>query len=354
MSTPHHFPGLDGIRAIAALTVLFYHIDQFTRLFGLAPLGFHTTGLAANAVDLFFVLSGFLITYLLLEERTAAGTIAVRRFYMRRILRIWPAYYLSLAVVLVLSFTGWMPRPEHPAAAIALHVLLLANVAYALGLVIKVAIPLWSVGVEEQFYLLWPHVLRRTRHPARAIIAVALTYLLVKLAAYLIFQPSSGAYRVIWLTRIDVLCLGAIGACLVRMRHVLLRLLFHKAVQVAAWGLFLWTYVHGPFHLYSFIDQQLNAVLYLVLILNVAANPGTLVRLEHPLLRGIGRISYGIYVYHMIVLYLVSGTLARLGWTVSHLGIYLLVVPLTLGIAYVSYRWYESFFLRRRSRYAAL
>jgi peptidoglycan/LPS O-acetylase OafA/YrhL len=100
-----YFPGLNGLRFLAAIAVIVVHIEQFKQLFGLtdgttqsqfflAPL--LPTGI--ESVILFYVLSGFLITYLLLSESQKTGQIAVRRFYLRRILRIWPLYYLRVFV----------------------------------------------------------------------------------------------------------------------------------------------------------------------------------------------------------------------------------------------------------------
>lgn len=349
-----HFPGLNGIRAIAAMTVVLCHTDQFTKLFGLPALGFHRTGVAANAVDLFFVLSGFLITYLLLQEKEAHGAIAVGRFYLRRILRIWPAYYLAMGLALVLAAVGWAPWPADTWTAVAFYLLLAANAGYALGHVLKAAVPLWSVGVEEQFYLLWPHVVGRVQRTDRAIIAVILLYLGVKLAAHIYPGPGSAAYEFLYLTRIDILGLGALGAYWVHTDHPILRPLFHKGVQALAWVLLAGMLLIRPAHLYSFIDPELNALVHLVLILNVAANPGTLLRLEHPVLRYLGRISYGLYLYHMIVIHALAALAARWGLTITHTTLYLTVVPGTLLVAHLSYTYYESIFLRWKHCYAVV
>src|SRR5689334_8676740 len=96
-----YFPGLNGIRAIAASLVLIWHAKKFRSLLGLLP-GPEPTPMAGFAVTMFFVLSGFLITYLLLTEKERFGSISRRRFYVRRILRIWPPYYLAVALGLLL------------------------------------------------------------------------------------------------------------------------------------------------------------------------------------------------------------------------------------------------------------
>src|SRR5436190_23097005 len=97
-----YFKGLNGIRAIAVMIVIVFHIDQFIGLFGLKTFGFYETGMAAYGVNLFFVLSGFLITYLLLMEKSKFEKIDLRKFYLRRIFRIWPIYYLLIIVTVIL------------------------------------------------------------------------------------------------------------------------------------------------------------------------------------------------------------------------------------------------------------
>ena len=101
-----YFPGLNGIRGIAAMIVLIFHIDQYTRqYFDMADIGIWKTDMQKFAVVMFFVLSGFLITFLLLVEKKDTGRISFRKFYARRILRIWPVYYLVLFVGMALLIT---------------------------------------------------------------------------------------------------------------------------------------------------------------------------------------------------------------------------------------------------------
>src|SRR5260370_5785061 len=115
-----HFPGLTGIRSIAALIVIFFHINRNTDLFGVHPIKYFTDReeMSRIAVVLFLVLSGFLITYLLLTEKKAYGTIEFRKFYMRRILRIWPVYYLIVLIALVILLMGYYEKSMSQSLAI--------------------------------------------------------------------------------------------------------------------------------------------------------------------------------------------------------------------------------------------
>ena len=353
MKNVAYFPGLHGIRAIAALLVLFGHTDQFAPMVQLPASGFQATGITGHAVDLFFVLSGFLITYLLLDEKARVGHIAIGRFYLRRILRIWPAYYSAILVSCLLVAVGMVPAVERMGLSLLLFSGLLANVAYAMGLAVQTLIPLWSVGVEEQFYLLWPHLVQRTRHCVRAVLAVLAAYTIVKLVVYFIFPLQTGLFTLVLLTRIDIMCLGALGACWVYQDHRALRLLYRREVQVTTWLLFIAMCVFGPLKLHVLVDQEVNAIVFLVMILNVAANPRTLVSLENAVLRWLGKVSYGIYVYHMAVIHAVAFVFVRSGMHVSPLIWFGAVVPLTLLVAFVSYRYVESHFLLMKGRFSS-
>ena len=112
MAKAIYFKGLNGIRAIAVLIVVVWHTDQFSYLFNNLPKKFYLNGMAGRAVDIFFVLSGFLITFLLLKEKEKTKTIDIKKFYLRRILRIWPLYYLIILASMFLMYFGIIPNIE--------------------------------------------------------------------------------------------------------------------------------------------------------------------------------------------------------------------------------------------------
>lgn len=162
-----HVAGLDGLRAIAVAAVVVFHAGQPA----LAPGGF-------LGVDLFFVLSGFLITGILAREFDRDGTIALGGFYLRRALRLMPALVLLVAVYLLAAPLVW---PDHGALAhardAAVTLTYLSDYGYALWHVPEYLSHSWSLSVEEHFYLVWPlllPVILRLKRPARA---VALLYL---------------------------------------------------------------------------------------------------------------------------------------------------------------------------------
>ena len=138
-----HVAQLDGVRAIAVLIVMASHTDRHT----IVPGGF--------GVTIFFFLSGYLITSLLRSERCARGTIDLRAFYFRRVLRIMPPLYMTLLLLTIGSYFGLFGAPAAP-AAVAADYALLSNYAHLWTGGAGLPVPLWSLAVEEHFYLLFP------------------------------------------------------------------------------------------------------------------------------------------------------------------------------------------------------
>lgn len=355
---PIHLPGLNGLRTIAALIVVVFHIDQFSRLFGVRSLGFAQSGFAVYGVILFFVLSGYLITYLLLVEKGAYGRVSVRAFYVRRILRIWPLYYLSFFGAAILVALKVVVAQRGVPGTLLLYGLFLSNVGYALGYGVRSILPLWSIGVEEQFYAFWPLLINRARSPGRALLGVLCGYLAIKLG--LRFAENGAVYGVVMTSPYSCMAIGGLAAVAVRDRSPLLRVLFAPATQIVSWLVFVVTIAAGPIHVFSMVDNEANAIFYAVIIANVSLNPHTLVSLEHRLFDYVGKVSYGIYVLHfpwlLLTAYLVHDR-ARIVVppTLAGYGLmYATVIGGTLLLAAASYRWIERPFLQWKSAFAAI
>src|SRR5579864_2495432 len=161
-------PELDVLRFFAFLGVFIFHAAprsmDFYNAAGyphwLSSLLIPTFGAGAYGVDLFFALSAYLITSLLLRERAATGALDLRGFYVRRILRIWPLYLAFVAFAAV--FAALVPGQHLPIKYVVGYSLLAGNWIYAFyGLPASFATPLWTVSIEEQFYLAWPLALRK-------------------------------------------------------------------------------------------------------------------------------------------------------------------------------------------------
>ncbi|HEY4109816.1 acyltransferase [Puia sp.] len=341
-----YFPGLDGIRAIACIMVFFGH---FNGAFGIRTLlPEHLIG--SNGVTCFFTLSGFLITSLLLQEKRATGKINRANFYLRRILRIWPLYFLIIAI-------GWLTFPyvqgtdERPAYFLY-YLFFAGNYAFAAMRGIWIINPLWSVAVEEQFYSFWPAVVDSPK-VLRSCGVILATFLVIKFVAR---DSSEGFYYFIRYTRIDCMAIGGIIACLKFRDSALLRPLLHPLVQWTCWGLFAYA-IFRPLHLFSFVDDEVFSAITAILILNVATNPRTVLTLENPVLKYLGRISYGIYAYNLPVLYLwlvcIPGEKTRMlpQWTYT---LPFLLLGINVLVAHLSYHLFEKRFLKVRVRFGHL
>jgi len=195
-----YFPSLNGLRFIAALLVIFHHIEQIKFYFKMENLWVTSPFIGVIGklgVVLFFVLSGFLITYLLLAEEHSFKTINVKNFYFRRMLRIWPLYFLIVALAFfILPNIPMFTIPGFEKHVIYhdlfyklfLYAIIFPNLAMTFGIVSYVS-HAWSIGPEEQFYLIWPFIVRRVRkHRVALMLAIIFIYPVIR-EIVLIYSP---------------------------------------------------------------------------------------------------------------------------------------------------------------------
>lgn len=397
-----YFPGLNGLRFLAAFAVIITHIELMKSYLGLAhkwddiwevlsgPLESPISGIKSGhihwisplvaeagplGVVFFFVLSGFLITYLLFVEKEKTGTIGIKKFYMRRILRIWPLYYL----VVVLGFFVFphielflVPKQipaltEHFWINFFCYFTILPNLATAMfideALVVSNISQAWSIGVEEQFYLIWPVILGFARKPLRALVVTTVVMLVMKMIM-LALQPAYGAFE--WyetlknflvMSKIECMTIGGFMAwVLFHKKDKWLQVIYSKGAQIASFALIPLLLYFTPVIIQNGV-HLVYAVLFAVIIVNVSTNKNSLIKLESPLMNGLGKISYGIYMYHLMVIVVVLNTLKlfmgdvyRLTY-VQEILLYFLSIGLTLGISYLSYHYFERLFIRKKRQY---
>jgi len=296
--TSEHVRELDGVRGLAILMVLVYHMFSFRMRFqhwaGAAGLIASLTQPLWLGVDLFFVLSGFLITGVLLDGKSQPH--GLRKFFVRRALRILPLYYLVLVVI------WFFYRNSH--AFVALGFVYLANVAPLFGIEM-INTPLWSLSVEEHFYLGWPWVVHFLRR--RTVVVIALALCILEPAARLLAFPRD-VYFYSWF-RFDGLAYGALLACFIRSSYFtrerairIMSALSLAALLVAGIGLPL-----GLGHrrnalgtaLQFFPAQLLFSALVLAAVV-FSRHRGTQ-PLRWGVLRLAGDLSYCMYLIHMMV-----------------------------------------------------
>ncbi|MDC8004082.1 acyltransferase [Aureisphaera galaxeae] len=363
-----YFPGLNGVRFIAAFLVMVDHTELFKYRFGHTTLwaNSYSSFLGASGVTIFFVLSGFLITYLLLTEKEAQP-INIKHFYIRRILRIWPLYYFIVAlcffVVPHLGFfevPGYVTGTDQFGERLFLFSALLANVAFVYYPVVAFANILWSVAVEEQFYLFWPHVIKRTKQLLHVFLILILVYLVIKLSVYF-WDSNHKLNAVIFRTRFSSMIIGAIGAYMVFRKSSVLRWVYHWSFQLITIGAFV--ILMGRMIRNEYFDLVGNEVFSLVvclLIVNIATNKKTVLKLENAVFNYLGKISYGLYVYHLFAVTLVVKFIApALGLKkLSSVAEYPIVIGsvliITVAISHLSYFYFEKPILRKKIKFSSI
>lgn len=359
-----YHPELDVLRFFAFLAVFMHHaLPRDARLYaakGFSPAAtqFLLTAKEAGAfgLDLFFALSAYLITELLLREHAKRGTFSVSAFYVRRALRIWPLYFVFLALT-VFVIPTIIPAERFGPIYIVSFALFVGNwVCATNGLPFSVASPLWSISVEEQFYIGWPLLLKffginRLKQLAIAMLLVAIA-VRVGLSAYGVQHPG------VWcntFARLDPIALGALLAFALNGRAPQInngvRLLLCGAALVTWWLVARFLGQDGPTSVATYGLSGLASVMLLMALL----------RTEAPFLRVapfswlvyLGRISYGLYVFHLFALALMMNVsvLPGLGIPLNFELRVLLSFLLTVGWASASYRWLEQPFLRLKERF---
>jgi peptidoglycan/LPS O-acetylase OafA/YrhL len=327
---------LDGVRGLAILLVILAHLE--------VP-GFRSGGVAG--VTLFFVLSGFLITSLLMEEFGRAGRIELRAFYRRRMLRLLPALFALIAAVFVYESVAG----GNPIADALLALLYVGNWVRVGGQGLGLLSHTWSLAIEEQFYLVWPAVLLLARPLAprrwRIVFALALIGALGSMLERAALWHGAGSInRVYFATdaRADGLLLGcALALWLTSGRQ--LRLGWIAGVTALAL-LAAATVTSGSRAIYIVAPTLASIGGLLLIAFLVTGDRGALFR--WPCLCATGRISYGLYLWHVPIVWVLLPHLARLPLLVRGA----IIVGLAWAAAAASYRWVEQPFLRRKHRAA--
>ena len=349
-------PALDGLRALAVVAVLMFHSGSKIFVPGLYPGG-------RFGVDVFFVLSGYLITGLLLAEHDKTGTVSLRNFYVRRALRLLPALVLLIGyTAFVVVIVGHNAEGRSAFIAVIPVIFYVGNWAVAanakqLGLFGHT----WTLALEEQFYLCWPPVLKRAlrRDPGGRRIALALAVAVIAIGLFragLTIADVKNNYQPVW--RFDGLFLGSLLAVFLDRidTGALRRWLQSQALALGALvALFVLT-LELPFH--ARFEGMGGLTLFLLMaaiVVGYAAladqHRGLNRVLSFKPLAGLGRISYGVYLFHPATNALIHHT------SISHLpnGVEVLVhQTASIAIAAASYLLVERRILALKARFQPL
>lgn len=347
-------PNLTPIRFILALLVVIFHIAQFSEnrdfpfFNGLAI--FHK---GTEAVYVFFSLSGFLIIKQLFVEKTCTNSINLKNFYIKRILRIFPLYYLVLIFGflyyhLILPFFGFEFENNYDLlSGIFLSITFFPNIfsSYSPGGILEI---LWSIGIEEQFYLFIAPLFLLL--PLKRIIlflsAFTTIYFLIYFSEYLVFLKK---YNMLFF----YFSFG--GLCSILFDHNFFQI-FIKKLRYLILLLFVTYFTTMIFknNFNSFLYNLFSFLLFGFIISILAVKPIKV--LQNKTMNYLGKISYGIYMYHAIIMQLVGIIYLKviskfdLQNTLDIIIINLSVIFITIALSHFSFKYYESYFLNLKQK----
>lgn len=370
-------PELDVLRFFAFLSVFFSHtlpVSQSSRLTGamggMAPAVFALSRSFLFGLGLFFTLSAYLICELLLRERAATGTVRTSQFYVRRILRIWPLYFFAVGCGFAYAL---LTGPDHTGPG---HTGVVAMGWYAVfmgawyvvlyGWAVNPMNPLWSISVEEQFYLFAPWIVkffsRRGLYAFCAALIILANVLLVH------FGHSAAPDTTVWantLVQFEFFAGGILVSLVLHGRVPGFALWQRLMLCFAAW--LCWFFACYRFN--AMYNSKIGeptpggwalaagyglgvAGAVLLLIAFLGANQTLLPRWAVYL----GRISYGLYVFHFSALYIVRAVIPRTWPLTAPVSLLKLLLPLglTIPMAALSYRYLERPFLRLKKKYSVI
>jgi peptidoglycan/LPS O-acetylase OafA/YrhL len=367
-----YFSGINGLRFLAALAVIITHIELIKGSFGIKHYWNNSIifNLGGLGVYFFFVLSGFLITYLLLAEKKQFGEIKIKEFYLRRILRIWPLYYLIVII-------GFFILPNFNMFHISylqesfnqnfninlfLYIIILPNLAFSIFSAVPNIGQVWSIGVEEQFYLVWPWLISKSKNIIKTLLILISVLFAIKVGVLILgkFYSHTAWYvplkLFVAMSKFECMAIGGIGAYLLFSDNKILKLIYNKISLYASLILLPGLIYITPDKLQDGI-HIVYAILFLTIILNVSSNK-VKINFENKMLNYLGKISYGIYMYHFMVIpaviFVTKRYFDKAPELITNCIVYSIVLVVTIGISALSYELFELRFIKLKSKYALI
>jgi peptidoglycan/LPS O-acetylase OafA/YrhL len=355
-----YYPALDGLRGIAILLVLFYHNFSYVPMFEFGWLG----------VDLFFVLSGFLITDILLQTKGTKNYL--KNFYVRRILRIFPIYYLCLFLFIIV-----MPRLTKVDFDMTYYSdnqswlwIYLQNWLYIAKQTPQGASHLqhfWSLAVEEQFYMVWPLVVllcRKMKTMLYIITGVLVFVLATRVVLWMNHIESVSYFNLYTFSRIDGLCIGCILSLTRYINVDFIRNNLKKIVLCLVVGNVLFLLVKKGFNLSipylgTFGYFSLASLFGILVYITITEENKIIKTLNNRYLKFFGKISYSLYVFHWPIYLIVFPYVEAAVQNISKTNLFSsqligssVCSIVAVGISILSYKYFESFFLRLKKHFA--
>jgi len=353
MAKRYYRPELDALRFFAFACVFIDHQHSGR------PWMQYVIDTGMFGMCIFFMLSAYLIVSILIREKETTGTVSIKRFAIRRILRIWPLYYLVLFAAYLIGL--FVPSAYFGGGALFAFSFLLGNV-YILshGWIDGIISPLWSLSVEEQFYLVVPAVARLGGRTALIVISV-FTILLAQ--ATLVWEGMHGAIPIVgvWTNSFIQFQFFAAGGLIALWFHGnKLRMLLPSRCALAAFGIGSWLVASMHYHLRSFWPSTARQLVigYMFLMIGTIAIFLSVLDLDRKIpqpLIYLGKISYGLYLFHPGFVWLLFATGSR--WQVllyfsrHPLQAIPVIFMLTVAAASLSYHFFERPILKYKEKF---
>jgi peptidoglycan/LPS O-acetylase OafA/YrhL len=416
-----YFKNLDGLRFLAALAVIMGHCQQIIANYqGYSPYEPYANKLASFGVDFFFVLSGFLISYLLMQEVEKTGTINIKNFYNRRFLRIWPLYFLVGLISVffgsfIMNYFGFLKLNDgkyidyvYNLPDLLKNLFFLGTFSINFQTLLGFQNPVssmnfghfWSLAIEEQFYLIWAPAMYFFRRHIGAVILVFLclgfyfnhlpvenfkqyTSFHYNFTGHRFWYFGLGAAFAWWLQYFSIKMFweqflstfNGLNTPIAQLSKGFKPLESSKlgslktlisspkllAFIVMASQLFylipIVNYLFGTIYVHT-NEFVLNAIIALIIIMVAVADYSILsiLFLENTVFKYLGKISYGIYIFHIFSIYLTYKILKDMGIAEKSETFYLLcpivATLISIGLAALSYHFFESRFLKLKHKFS--
>lgn len=306
-------------------------------------------------VDIFFIISGFLITYLLLAEHEKTGKVDVLKFYIRRAFRIWPLYFLMLLIGPLLTYFYAEQNPGY-----LYHFFFAGNFDLMYNGTKSVATDhLWSICIEEHFYIVCPLLVAFIPIKRLPEVLLFIVFICLLFRGYVAaFKPDYGnTIYVHTLSRIDVLALGSLFGYLYYHKKVTFN--HSLAIRLMIYATFIFVFLNVSYNdatsfFYATVKKYFFVFAVAYWMGNFLFHPHAILKIKKPnIFHTFGKVTYGIYMFNPVIIYLVLKTFSKFSF--QNYAVFLVLVHLVLALAcYLSYRFFEQPFLALKEKYAVV
>ena len=306
----------------------------------------------------------------MLAEKEKFGKISIKQFYVRRILRIWPLYYL----ILVLGFfilpqfvsfkIGYLQNSfeQHFYSNLILYLFILPNLAYSFYPAVPNIGQSWSIGVEEQFYIFWPIIIAKSKSVLKTLLIITSALIFIKIIVLFLghfFQDTEWHKPLklfVAMSKFECMSIGGLGAYFLFINHKFLEFVYKPTIFILSILLSVLLIYFTPEILQDGI-HLIYSVLFLQIILFVAKKSnGTY--FDNKVFNYLGKISYGLYMYHFMVIplciYMYVTYFRFNSFLMENLILYSTIILVTILISGISYQFFEKRFIKLKSRYSRI